>query len=394
MSNLLHVCVYDADAKATQGIIGPIQALNFVRVVAEVETPEQLATVLHEGAANLIFFHLDPDSQSVVGVIDQVSSRYPDVALIAISHQTDPTSILAPMRAGCDQFVCEPIDADDLATAVSRVTSKRLLSQPRSRCICVTGSSGGAGTTSIACNLALEIAQLTERECALVDLDLPFGDVALNFDTEPKYNIHDLAVAGDSLDPSILTSTLMTLPCKVALLTRPEHLEQNSVVTPDTVHRVVELLMAAYENIVIDVPRDLSTCSSTAMGVADTILVVCQLSVPSIRNAKRYYDALRTMGIPEERIEIVVNRSDGRSGRVTLKDIDEIIQRRAFACIPNDYQFVARSIDFGQPIASLDKNNPVRAAIRAMAQTILSGRSADTTKKDARRGFLSRLLTK
>lgn len=393
MSNLLHVCVYDADSKASKKIVGPIKALNFVRVVAEVDTPEQLATVLQEDTANLVFFHLDPDPKSVVEVIDQVSSRYPEVALIAISRQTDPSSILAPMRAGCDQFVCEPIDVDDLAAAVSRVTSKRLLGQPKSRCICVTGSSGGAGTTSIACNLALEIAQLTERECALVDLDLPFGDVALNFDTEPKYNIHDLAVAGDSLDPSMIASTLTSLPCKVALLTRPEHLEQNAVVTPDTVHRVIELLMAAYENIVIDVPRDLSTCSSTAMGVADTVLVVCQLSVPSIRNAKRYYDALRTMGISEERIEIVVNRSDGRSGRVTLEDIDEIIQRPVFACIPNDYEFVARSIDFGRPIASLDKNNPVRAAIRSMAQAILSGRSADTAKKN-RRGFLSRLLTK
>ena len=90
-----------------------------------------------------------PTTSADIRVIEDVSSRYPDLAMIAVSHKSDPESILAPMRAGCDQFVCEPIDGTDLAHAVSRVASRRLSGNTKSRCICVAGASGGSGATSI-----------------------------------------------------------------------------------------------------------------------------------------------------------------------------------------------------------------------------------------------------
>lgn len=394
MIHLLRVCLFNTDPEASAELTRAIQELNFGRLVAELNDPDNLGTALHEEGINLVFFHLDPDPDPIIEVIEQVSARYPELAMIAISHKTSPDAILAPMRAGCDQFVCEPINSKDLASAVSRVASKRLLTPPKSRCICVTGASGGTGTTSIACNLALEIAEAANRECVLVDLDLQFGDVAVNFDCEPRYNLYDLAVAGSDLDRTVLSSTLTTLPCKVAILSRPEMIEQREAVTPDTIHRVIELLMGSYENTIIDVPRELNPWTAAAFSHAEPIFIVSQLLVPSIRHAKRYYDALLRTGIPEERLEFVVNRSDGRSGRVTVKDLEETVKKPVYACIPNDYQFVARSIDFGRPVASLDRSNPVRAAIGKMARKIISETATQPIQKDERRSFLSRLLTK
>jgi len=394
MSNLLHVCVYNTEPESSKTLQAQIKSLNFVRLVAEVGAPDLLAKTLHDSTVNVIFFHLDPNPAAVVEVIDQVSTRYPGLALIAISHQTGPDAILGPMRAGCDQFVCEPIDPNDLANAVARVASRRLASNAKSHCVCVASASGGAGTTSIACNLALEIGNLADRDCAIVDLDLQFGTVAGNFDTEPRYNIHDLAESIGDMDRAILASTLTTLPCKVAILSRPEQIEQQESITPDLVHRVVELLTQVYENVVIDLPRNFEPRTIAALGQADLVLIVSQLIVPSIRNAKRYIDVLSRMGVPEERIEVVVNRSDGKSGRLTEKDLEDAIKKPVYALIPNDYQFVARSIDFGRPIAALDRNNPVRTAIRQMARKILGGPVARPGGKDDRRGFLSRLLSK
>lgn len=398
MGNMLHVCLYNTDAESSRELEKAIQALNFARLVTEVRTPESLAEVLQETDVNLIFFHLDPDAAPVIDVIEQVSTRFPDVALIAISHTTDPSAILVPMRAGCDQFVCEPIDLTDLASAVSRVASKRLLAQPKSRCVCVTGASGGAGATSIASNLALEIGQLSERDCALIDLDLQFGDVALNFDTEPKYSIFDVASMGADLDRSGLNAAMATLPCRVALLSRPETVEQHDVVTPETIHRVIEMLMGGYEHIIVDVPRHLDPKASAAFAHADMIFIVCQLLVPSIHNTRRYYEALIRMGVPDERLNIIVNRFDTRSGRVNVKDIEETIGKPVLATVPNDYQFVARSIDYGRPIAALDRDNPVRAAIREMAHQVTAGagsRGKDTKDNGgSRRGLLGRLLSR
>ncbi len=397
MGNLLQVCLYNVDAESSSELQAHIEALNFVRLAGEVSTPGDLAAALNDTPINLVFFHLDPDPVAVIEIIDEVSSRFPELAAIAISHETGPEAILAPIRAGCDQFVCEPIDPADLAAAVGRVTSKRLLNQSKSRCICVTGATGGSGATSIACNLAMEIAHLTEAKCALVDLNLQFGDVAVNFDCETSYTFFHLAQAGADLDRSVMESVLKELACDVSLLARPETLDQQAHVTADTIHHAIELLASMFESTVIDLPRRLDTCTFAAASQADLVLIVCQLLVPSIRNAKRYYDFLVHAGIPEERIEIVVNRGDSSGGRITKKDLEDLTKKPIFASIPNDYQFVSRSLDFGRPIASLDRNNAVRTAIRKMAQKVVSdqgGAAGKTPKAAGRRGFLSRLLSK
>jgi len=395
MSHLIHVCLYNREPEASDELTYALRALNFVRLVSEVHTAEELASTLQHGQVELIFFHLDPNAGDVVEVIDQVSSRFPEIGMIALSHQSGPEAILAPMRAGCDQFVCEPIDTDDLSTAVGRVAAKRLFVQPKSKRIAVTGASGGAGTTSIACNLSLEIGDLTGKDCAIVDMDMQFGDVAMNFDCEPKYTWHDMASVGHELDQEVLSQAMVVLPCKVAVLGRPERMEEADAITPETVHRVIEMMMSGYENIVLDLPRVLNPVTAAALTSADSILVVSQLMVPSIRNAKRYYAALLSLGIPEERIRFVVNRGDQRSGgRVTVKDLEETVKKPVFACVPNDYQFVARSIDFGRPIAALDRNSPVRAAIRRMAKMAIANEPAESQQKLGRKSFLSRLLTK
>ena len=382
MSNLLHVCLYNIEPKSSAELTKHITGLNFVRFVAEVGTPDALAKLLHDSSVNLVFFHLDPNPKAVVDVIEQVSSQFQELALIGISHNMGPDAILAPMRAGCDQFVCEPIDDVDLANAVARVASRRMLSTTKSRCIVVTGASGGVGATSIACNLALEIAQLSQRECALMDLDLQMGNVAVNFDCDPKYTIYDLASSGADLDRAVLTSTMTILPEGVVLLTRPEALQQCEAVTPEVVERILDIMSDSFEHVVLDVPGHFEPQTVPIFARADLILVVCQMLVPSIRNAKRFCAALNHLGIPSERVEVVVNRADGRSGRLTEKDVQETLKKPIFATIPNDFQFVARSIDVGKPIASLDQNNAVRAAIRKIAKKVMTSPSATANTVD------------
>lgn len=396
MSNLLHVCLYNLEPKSSAEITKHITSLNFVRFVAEVNSAEALAKVLQDSPVNLVFFHLDPDPKTVVEVIEQVSSKLPELALIGISHNMGPESILAPMRAGCDQFVCEPIDDADLATAVARVAARRSLATTKSKCIVVTGASGGVGATSIACNLALELAQLSQRECAIVDLDLQMGNVAVNFDCDPKYTMYDLAASGGDLDRSVLTSTMTTLAEGVTILTRPERLEQCEPITPEVVERVLELLAESFEHVVLDVPGHFDALTAPVFARADQILVVCQMLVPSIRNAKRFCEALEHLGVPKERIEVLLNRADGRSGRLTEKDVQETMKKAVFATIPNDFQFVARSIDVGKPISALDQNNAVRAAIRKIAKKVMSGSSTHVQPKEAdpKRGLFGRLLSR
>ena len=105
MSNALQTYLYNTQPEATQELCDQLGSINFTRFMGEVNDPEELAVLLQQSDANLVFFHLDPRPAAVIEVIEQVSTRYPALALIALSHKTGPEAILAPIRAGCDQFV-------------------------------------------------------------------------------------------------------------------------------------------------------------------------------------------------------------------------------------------------------------------------------------------------
>ena len=90
----------------------------------------------------------------------------------------------------------------------------------------------------------------------------------------------------------------------------------------------------------------------------------------------------------------MINRGDSSGGRISVRDLEVTIKKPVYSCVPNDYQFVARSIDFGKPIASLERNNPVRTAIRKIARGILGGTGAENAKREKRRGLFGRLLSK
>ncbi len=373
MRNVRRACLYNTDSASSKALREQISAGSALDVVHEVATLEKLAEVLRLRDAKIVIFHLDPEPEPVLEVLEQVSVRYPDLPLLATSHQSGPELILSAMRAGCDQFVRKPIEPEDLGAALARMASKYRLTRKAGKCICVTGASGGCGTTSIACGLALEIARLSTTRCVLADLDLQFGTVAVTFDCEPTFSIYDLAQehADGELDSAVLEAALTPLPCNVSILPRPATIRQQRAVTPEVIRRIMDLLTGGYEYVVVDLPRQTDACTMAVLDQADLVLIVCQLSVLSIGNAKRYMDVLSDLGVPPERTEVVVNRHDGSRGLITVEDAQETIEKPVFAWVPNDYAFVSELLDLGRPADAFSADNPVREAIGQIARKIV-----------------------
>ena len=398
MKRSLHLCLYNTEPESSRALHEALAGLNYVCLQVEVGTPQDLAQALSATEIALVFFHLDPDADAVIDVIDKVATQRPDLALMAASDNRDPNVILAAMRAGCAQFVCEPIEPADLAGAVWRAAARHLAALGgKTQVISVLGASGGAGATTIACNLAMEIGNITESQCALADMDLQFGDVATNFDCAPKYTILDLAQAGDDMDQDLLSSAVSDLPCKVSLLARPPLPEQLDAITPEVIDRTIHLLTTAYENVIVDLPRVLDAQTFASLERTDTLLLVCQLSVASIRNARRTLEALLRAGIPESTIEVILNRFDGKNGCVGQADLEKTLKKQIYAAIPNNYRLVTQSLDLGQPIAALDSKSPIRVAMRGLAEKLLAGPEANPVDSSAgknSKGVLRRLFSK
>jgi pilus assembly protein CpaE len=370
MNEPLRLCLFDGAERKDPAFADPFRELADVEIIAQVSAWEGLRDTLKQGLVEAVAINLDdPDGQSI-SMVERLVQIAPQVGVVGVSSETKPQWIIGAMRAGCTQFVAWPIDKKDLQQALERLRGTRRAAPAGSKRVCVIGSSGGVGATTVACNLAMEFAPLTNRPVAIVDLNLEFGDVACSFDCTPRYSIADVCSDGIEPDHMMLEKALHNLPNGVSVLSRPDEIDHAHQVSPEGVQKMLRVLGETHPWIVVDLPRYSSFLSAAALTEADAIIIVTQLSVPCVRNASRIYQALRTMNTVEERIQIVLNRCKANFERITPDEVEAHFSKPVFAMIPNDYRRVQSSLDLGNPVMADAPNSPARLAIHEMARKL------------------------
>ncbi len=378
MTDPLRVCCYDSVNGNETPLRAAFEPVPNIILLGSASNWKELSDWLRHGAPDVIAVNLDGHDEVELDIVHRAAAMAPNCGIIGFSRRTDASSIIAAMRAGCSQFVCWPVDQQDLANAVQRIRAARMAATHTSKRICVIGASGGAGATTIACNLAMELAHISNRRCALVDMNLEFGDVACAFDCTPRFSVADACREGVEIDRVLLGKALHELPCNVSILARPDRLEDVHLVSSEGVRAMVRVLGEMFPFVLLDLPRSFTPLSIAAVRDSDHVLIVTQLGVPFIRNATRVYESLREAKIADSSIEIVLNRCKSIYERITPDDVEAHFGKPVFAMIPNDYRRVQTALDLGHPIVADAPNTPARLAIEQMARKIAGETALDT----------------
>ncbi len=374
----LRVCLFDAGGAARDSMRQAFEQAGDVRVVDVCTAFEPMQEHLRMRQVDIAVVNLDSsDPKLALHVVQRIAEVAPDAGILGLSRSSDSNTIIGAMRAGCHQFVRVPIDIEDLRGALERIRQSLVPLSIASQRFGVIGSSGGAGATTVACNLAIELAHLTTRSAALVDMNLHFGDVACAFDCQPRYSVADVCRGGAEIDRTLLETALHELPCNVSLLGRPERVEDADDVQPDGVDQMFRVLSQLVPFVVVDLPRIFTPPAAAALHGADRVIIVAQLSVPCLRNATRLYECMLNLGANADRVEIVLNRCNANHERITPEEVEKHFGRPIFAVIPNDYRRVTTSRDLGHPIMTDSPNSPARMAIHNMARSLAAGHLTD-----------------
>jgi len=327
------------------------------------------------GALDVAAVVLDLDEPDATGVVIKALELKPNLGIVGVTGNRDIESLIAAQRAGCRQIVIRPIDPSDLLMALRQAVSLPDEAPADGQTIAVLGAIGGAGSTTIACHLAVELARLVEGPTALFDLDLEFGGVARAFDLSPRFTFADIANAG-AIDACVLERAAVSLPTGVEVFARPPTVLEAHGVDENTTRAILRAARRTYPCVLLDVPRHLDAITGVAIEECNKLVLVLQLTVPSLDNARQIITALGDEGIALDRIEIVVNRYRKNVNSCTVEKVERELRRHVLGVVPSDYQAVRRASDIGKPLA---QRNPVRSAIREMAVK-LSGKGE--TSKD------------
>ena len=92
-------------------------------------------------------------------------------------------------------------------------------------------------------------------------------------------------------------------------------------------------------------------CNMAVFENSDLILFTTSLSLPALKNTKRYLTALERKGFRRDRVKLVVTRFLHKAD-IQVKDAEKVLGVSVFSTIPNDYLEVIASINKGTPVVT------------------------------------------
>lgn len=373
-----------------------VQGLPGVEIVGERTELRSGLLLARQKAPRVVLLDLPDDYDEALTAAGHFKMDAPDTALFLLSNSLDPQLLLKAIRAGAQEVLKKPLDRALLQEAVERVSrsgAARSGSGTRARSIVTLFTiKGGVGSSTVAANLAVALRSNMGVETALADFDAQTGSSAHLLGLRAERSMSDLLRA-PRIDSATLRMNLLPHSSGVNVLAQPDDLTNLEPITPAQAGAVLDALSSTHDVVVVDAPHTFDEVSLEILDRSTTILVIAELSIPAIRAARRameLLDRLHFTNVPD-RVRLVVNRSTGTRGLITLDQLAEAMQMQPYHTITNDYRRVFASVNAGRALCQDDPESPAAKDIIALAAK-LSGKQAPApqAEESIRRGLFGK----
>ncbi len=362
------------------GDLGFVEALAFFGQ-PEAEALEFIALAMdQEDEENLVL---------MTEVINRAKAR--KIKVILIAEDVTPASLHSLLRQGADEFIPYPLPEGELQLAIQRIQTPpepekietntpalRAGTSKEGAVIVVHGIAGGTGATTLATNLAWELAILGKKgenapTVCLLDLDLQFGSVSTYLDLARREAVYEMLSDTENMDDETFGQSLLTFNEKLHVLTAPADMLPLDLITPEDISRVIGMARSHFDYVVIDMPSTLVQWTETVLHAAHIYFATLELDMRSAQNTLRFKRALQSEELPAEKLRYVLNRAPkftDLSGKGRVKRMAESLEITIEVSLPDGGKPITQGADHGLPLATSAPKNPLRRDIAKLAASI------------------------
>ena len=158
--------------------------------------------------------------------------------------------------------------------------------------LAVTGAAGGSGATTVAVNLAYEIAETLQRQTILAELTLQMGSLASMLDVKPRFTLPHLIREIQRVDDFLVEKTLVPVTDRLRILGGPQELNSMPSVDPDHLVKILGCLKQLTKVTLVDMPGTFDELEFEVLKACDEVIVVANQTIPSIRSLKLFCETL------------------------------------------------------------------------------------------------------
>ena len=315
-------------------------------------THAQVFDVLREVRCACLVSEFGYDVHPGLQLLKKIAAENSRLVTLVASNDIGLPVMRAAIEAGAADILSLPLNPQELNKALLKLqqvaTRTSGAQAPSGTLVTVCGARGGLGATTLAVNLAFQLAGITSRPTALVDLDLQRGDVAAFLNLTPMNSIATLATAAGPVDDIFLAGTLTRHPKGVFVLPAPIHIDEAESVGHDHVDVALRLLRTDFAYTVVDTARTITSVTLAAFEQSDHVIILVDRTVPGLRAARRMVELLLRLGVPIDRIRPVI--SQVLPGPVSAQDAVRAIGKEPFGMIPRDDSAASAAVNAGVPL--------------------------------------------
>jgi CheY-like chemotaxis protein len=292
-------------------------------------------------------------------------ARLPVIMLSAADQVTDKVKGL---KVGANDYITKPADSREL---IARIEAhlRPVYARP-AHIVAVLGCKSGVGTTMLAINLAAALKQLVDGEVILVDWNLPIGDAAASLKLAIPHALDSLASQIDEIDLPMVKQLLVSHPAGIQVLTGGQMLDSTPL-SPDALETVVDVASKTADHLVIDAGWAAEQRWILPLEIVDELLFVVTPEMPALRRAAIFFEWERQRNLFGERLNLITNRTT-ISGGIPVRDLEELLQTKTRARLPEDAEAVTNSFNQGVPVMQNAPRSALSQAIAHLAQEIQS----------------------
>ncbi|UGY13394.1 AAA family ATPase [Bradyrhizobium septentrionale] len=274
----------------------------------------------------------------------------PDVRVSLIGESREIIFYRELMEIGVTEYLPKPITRD---MVLDMLRPKLIGDVPTSHTdrgghvISICGAQGGAGATSIAINLALQLAEATKAKVALLDLHLQNGETAVMLGVQPGPGLRTALENPMRADTLFLERAAIDVNERVCLISAAEDLDAQLNITEAGVRHVLGLLRQRFNYIVVDIPVPFGPSMHPVLTLSRHVLVLLEAEVTGLRNAHALRNAVTNIA-GKDRVFTLLNRAN-RPGGLPRATIVKALGAEPDMVIPDLGKGMTQAVNLGIP---------------------------------------------
>ncbi len=338
-------------------------------------------------APDLVFIQATgPDAFNAVELIPGIRDSVGSAPVFVIIDSRDADILLAASKQGIQGFVEIP---DDIPNLLSIVNKEQQRSSGAFAGVLGTFFSlkGGVGTTTLAVNVAEQLALYTGGSAILVDVNMPLGDSSLyiEHDERENYSLNDFILNINRMNPDLMESAIARHKSGLRYLGLPNNLADLECVTDVNIKMVLTVLRRYYNYVIVDCASDFSPVTLACLDDSSFIMLVAEPSLSSIRAVRIAYDTCRQLGYSPERLKFILNRRTDQGDEI-INELLGALQIPVTAEVENNYMTFLEALQKGCLLNEFAPQSLASRQIRDIASLLLPEGSEQIMEQDISSG--------